>query len=265
MHNASFAATDQNYLYVPLDIAPERLSEAVKGISYAGFRGFNVTMPHKERMAELMDDLDVAAEVSGAVNTVIVSEQGRHLTGLNTDGGGFVEAASEAGISLSGRSILVLGAGGAAAAVCAALVEAGCLEVRIANRTPERAGRLVARILERFPEARIGFHPYEKLESAVEGANVIVNTTYLGMKDADELPLPGRLLGPEVAVCDAVYRRDARTRLVRAALDAGCSVMEGSRMLLYQGVLAQRTWTGVEPDVEAMSRALREAGRPEAR
>lgn len=259
MHNASFVSTGQDYLYVPLDVKPNNLTEAVRGLAATGFAGFNVTMPHKEAVTRLVDELDLTAEVSGAVNTVVIPPDGEPLLGMNTDGGGFIEAASEAGIAFRGKTAVFVGAGGAAAAIATAAIKSGCDEIRLVNRGRGRAERLAERLVERFA-ADVSVLGSDRISEAVHGADVVVNTTYLGMGDADDLPVPQGLIGPGIAVCDVVYRRDSATRLVRVARDAGCSVMEGGSMLLFQGVLAQRAWTGVEPDVAAMRDALR-AGR----
>ena len=111
MHNAAFAASGLDYVYVPMDVRPENLPAAVSGLRALGFRGFNVTMPHKEAILPLLDDLDEAARVSGAVNTVVVEERG--LLGMNTDGSGFVEACEGSGLSFVGARVLLVGAGGA--------------------------------------------------------------------------------------------------------------------------------------------------------
>lgn len=137
MHNASFAATGLDYVYVPLDVRPEVLPTAVNGLRALGFRGFNVTMPHKEAVLPLLDELDEAARASGAVNTVVVEE--RRLRGANTDGSGFVEACGETRVGFEGAKVLVVGAGGAAAAIAVAFGGAGIGELHIANRSVEHA------------------------------------------------------------------------------------------------------------------------------
>ena len=115
MHNAAFAASGVDYVYVAMDVLPEDLPAAVSGLGAIGFRGFNVTMPHKEAILPLLDEVDEAARASGAVNTVVVEE--RELRGANTDGSGFVEACGESGVGFDGAKVLVVGAGGAAAAI----------------------------------------------------------------------------------------------------------------------------------------------------
>lgn len=253
MHNSSFESRGLDLCYVPLDVSPESLREAVRGLAVLGFFGFNVTMPYKEAMVSLMDDLDEPARISGAVNTVVIGADGS-LRGLNTDGSGFVEACRESNVGLKGERVLLVGAGGAAAAIGAALSEEGVWELAVANRTEGRAEELAGKL--RKAGMGVSVYPWGRIEEAVAEAGVIVNATYLGMGDSDPLPVPEKSLDESVAVCDAVYRAGVQTALVRAALGAGCVVVEGARMLLYQGVAAQRIWTGVEPDVEAMSHAI---------
>ncbi len=254
MHNASFAATGLDYLYLPLDVRPEALPAAVAGLGALGFRGFNVTMPHKEKILPLLDSVDDAARLSGAVNTVIV--EGGRMLGTNTDGPGFLAACAEAGVGFAGARVLVVGAGGAAAAISAAVLGAGAGHVGLLNRSAWRAEDLRKRLARIYPEAEVSVYPADEPERAARGAGVVVNATYLGMKDEDPPPLPPVCLTDGMAVCDAVYRRGTETRLVRLAKERGLSTVPGERMLLYQGVQAQRLWTGEEPDVESMSAVL---------
>lgn len=256
MHNAAFAGAggDAPYAYVAMDVRPEHLAGAVRGLVSLGFAGFNVTMPHKETILPLLNEVEEAARLSGAVNTVAI-EDGR-LRGLNTDGPGFLRACEEAGVGLAGEKVLVLGAGGAAAAVAVAALGAGAEALMLANRTPARAAALAGRLRELSSGRDVRVYPLAQARSAAEEAGVIVNTTYLGMKDVDPLPVPVEVLGPERSVCDVVYRPDGDTELVRRARGRGVRVATGARMLLYQGVEAQRVWTGREPDVGAMSDAL---------
>lgn len=254
MHNASFEACGLDYAYVALDVRPDRLPKAVAGLASLGFEGFNVTMPHKEKIIPLLDDVDEIAEISGAVN--MVKLENGFLKGTNTDGAGFVEACSEAGVDFAGQSILVLGAGGAGAAVAGAMLGEGVEELVIANRTLSRAEDLKARLGKIGAGAKIQTRSLENLEDSVWQADIIVNTTYLGMKEEDPLPVPVEGLGPEKTVCDVVYRRGEDTELSRRARESGAGVVTGGRMLLYQGVQAQRMWTGEEPDVGAMSDAI---------
>ncbi len=260
MHNAAFAqdvveANGAEYVYVAMDVRPDHLPTAVRGLAALGFVGFNVTMPHKEAILPLMDELDTPARLAGAVNTVVVGHEGR-LRGLNTDGGGFVEACEAAGVSLSERRVLILGAGGAAAAIAVAALGAGALQLYIANRTAGRAEKLRAKLSEAVPEPAVLICPLDRAGDAAAEAEIIINATYLGMKKEDPLPLPVETLTGEKVVCDAVYLAGGETNLIRHAKGAGACTVSGDRMLLYQGVQAQRVWTGREPDVQAMSDAL---------
>ena len=253
MHNAAFAEDGLDFVYVCLEVDPDDLISAVRGAAALKLRGFNITMPHKRAMVPLVDELDDGARVSGAVNTVVID--GSVLRGYNTDGGGMVMACKESGIELSGRSVLLVGAGGAAAAVAVAYGEAGIGELHIANRSVEHARELRDKLRTAGIE-KVQFHPLGALEDLVPRADVVVNATSLGMSDGDPLPFPVEHLADGASVCDAVYRPGTQTTLVRLARERGARVAAGDRMLLYQGVLAQQLWTGREPNVEAMDRAI---------
>ena len=254
MHNASFEADGLDYVYVCLDVDPGDLPAAVRGMAALKLRGFNVTMPHKQAMVGLVDDLDEGARITGAVNTVVIDE-GTGLHGYNTDGGGMVEACREAGIEVSGRRVLFLGAGGAAASIAVAMSREGAGELRVVNRSTERAEELSTKL---GAAGMKGAEVYgaDALDEAATDADVIVNVTPLGMKDGDPLPIPEEYLREGKAVCDAVYRPGRETPLVRRARERGARVVAGERMLLYQGVLAQKLWTGREPNVRAMSESI---------
>jgi len=253
MHNAAFAADGLDFVYVALNVGADDLPAAVRGAAALGLRGFNVTMPHKRAMVPLVDELDEGAGISGAVNTVVI--EGQKLRGFNTDGPGMVEACREAGIRLEGQGIVLLGAGGAAASIAAAFCDEGIGELHIVNRNPEHATTLADKLREAGKSVEIEVHPTGALDGAVR-APIVVNTTPLGMRDGDPLPLPPEYLDGDTALVDAVYRPGAETALVRQARERGANVVTGQRMLLYQGVLAQRLWTGRQPNVESMDRAL---------
>lgn len=254
MHNAGFTVSGLDYAYVALGVPPEKLPEAVSGLAALGFAGFNVTMPHKERIIPLLDVVDEVATIAGAVNTVEVRDG--TLLGTNTDGSGFIEACAEAGVGLAGKRVLLLGAGGAGAAVAVAVLGEGARGLIIANRTVSRAQGLKEKLEKTGTGAEISVRSLEELEEPVMWADVIVNTTYLGMKEEDHTPVPVEQLDSGKAVCDIVYRRGNDTDLLSRARCIGARVVSGGRMLLYQGVQAQRIWTGEEPNVEAMSDAI---------
>lgn len=253
IHNASFVADGLDYVYVALNVEPEDLPAAVKGAAALGLRGFNITMPYKRAMPPLLDEVDEGARISGAVNTVVIENSRLH--GYNTDGYGMVEACKEAGIELADRGVLLLGAGGAAASVAVALGGEGVGDLRLVNRSIEHAEELSDKLGAAGLKG-VGVYPPDAVGDAARGAEVVVNATPLGMKDGDPLPIPVEYLQEGKAICDAVYRPGTETRLIRQARERGFRVVTGKRMLLYQGVLAQRLWTGREPNVKAMSDSI---------
>jgi shikimate dehydrogenase len=260
IHNAAFAVGNNDtgeaeYAYVAMEVRPERLPAAVAGLAALGFVGFNVTMPYKEAILPLVDELDETARLAGAVNTVVVGEGGS-LRGLNTDGSGFVEAGGEAGVSFAGRRVLILGAGGAAAAIAVAVLGEGVSRLYVANRTARKVVELRAKLSEVAFGAEVFACSIDEVGAVAEEVEVLINATYLGMKEGDPLPFPAGSLSAKKVVCDAVYLAGRETELIWRAREAGAQILPGDRMLLYQGVQAQRVWTGREPNVEVMSDAL---------
>jgi shikimate dehydrogenase len=206
-------------------------------------------MPHKRAMIPLVDELNEEARISGAVNTVVIEDSG--LRGFNTDGGGMVIACQEAGIELPGRSVLLLGAGGTAAAIAVAFGKAGVGELHIANRNVEHAAQLREELHGTGMKGLVVHHL-----DALPDVEIVINATPLGMKEGDPMPVPSGYVREGRAFCDAVYRPGTETPLVRLARERGVPVVAGDRMLLYQGVLAQKLWTGREPNVKAMDSAI---------
>ena len=253
MHNAAFAEDDIDFVYVCLDVDPDSLPAAVEGLKALKFRGFNVTMPHKRAMVALVDELDEGARISRAVNTVVIEASG--MRGYNTDGGGMVMACGEAGIELSGKNVLLLGSGGTAAAIAFAFCEAGIGELHIASRNVDNAANLRDELCKTGTQ-KLSVGSLEALKQEASEADVVVNATPLGMKEEDPLPLPPEYVRKGRAICDVVYRLGKETSLVRLSRERGTPVVAGGRMLLYQGVLAQKLWTGREPNVKAMDQAI---------
>lgn len=237
MMNAAFGELALDWRYVRLPVAPERFVEVVRALPASGYRGANVTIPHKVAAHDLADDLSDAAAAVGAVNTLSFADGRIH--GDNTDAGGFVDALD---MDLQGARVLVLGAGGTGRAAVWALREAGA-EVAVWNRTPERAAELAAEFGVRQA-------------TAPEPARVLVNVTSLGMRGED-LPATVGLEGvePEV-VADAAYGREP-TELCRWAQRRGARVVDGLELLLCQGGRSFERWTGQPAPLDAMRTALR--------
>ena len=246
------AALDSNAFdgtYQAWDVAPDDLGEFVAGLRSPGTLGINVTVPHKEAVIPFLDEADEWASTAGAVNT-IVNRDGR-LTGHNTDGIGFLRALREgANFEPRGRDVLVLGAGGSARGVVYALARAGAAQLFIANRTVERAERLVALAIDTGVAA-------EALElssapSVTSEVALIVNCTSMGMlhgPDEAGTPLSVSTIPSSVLVNDLVYN-PPETPLLQAASRAGASTLGGIQMLVYQGAASFEMWTGQDAPVK---------------
>lgn len=230
--------------YVPLAVRPEDLTAAVKALSVLGFRGCNVTLPHKERALALVDHIDPFAQRIGAVNTIVVAEDGS-LFGSNTDGFGFIEAlkASAPNWRASAAPAVVIGAGGAARSVVATLLDAGTPHVVIVNRTRARAEALAEEI-----GGLIHTVDWHERDAALTDAGLLVNTTSLGMHGQSALELSLQQLPPTAVVTDAVYV-PLTTVLLRDAGARGNQVVDGLGMLLHQARPGFEAWFGVAPEV----------------
>jgi shikimate dehydrogenase len=254
MHNAAFKALEMNYVYLPFAIPPASLPLAVRSMRVLGARGVNITIPHKEKVARFLDRVDSMAEKIGSINT-IVNDNGI-LTGYNTDGTGFLEDLKACGVSPKGRSVLLLGAGGAARAIAFALSSAGAGTIRIAARNAKRGGALAAQI----PGAQC--IPFDQAGHFSQGTDIVVNATPLGMQPGDPSPLAAETIGKRSFVYDIVYNR--RTALAAAAAKADAAYSAGLGMLLFQGAQAFKLWTGRKAPVDIMRKALIKALRSNA-
>lgn len=258
MHNAAFQALELDYLYIACHVRPACLAAAIGGMRALGLRGLNVTIPHKVAVLPLLDAVDPLAQQIGAVNT-IVSDGGR-LTGYNTDASGFLQALVQNGFRPENRNAVIVGAGGAARAIAMALAGRGARLI-VLNRTPQTAMDLVARVKQSFADSQaIGLDlSEENMRAAVGDADLIVNTTSVGMRPETGLSaIPARLIEPRHTVFDIVYS-PVRTSLLRDAELSGARAISGLDMLVWQGAAAFELWTGQKAPVEIMSRALREA------
>ncbi|HEU4383051.1 MAG TPA: shikimate dehydrogenase [Anaeromyxobacteraceae bacterium] len=251
MHNAAFPALGIDAAYLALDVRPEALAEAVRGAHALGFQGLNVTVPHKEKALGLCARVEAAARLVGAVNTLKRFPDG--WEGHNTDAPAFRELLAEAGWAKGARA-LVLGAGGAARAAAWAVLELSGT-VRVAARRPEAALAVchgMARALGK-PGAAAEPAPWADAVHEAERADLVVNATSVGLAGkAGELP-PLRWRAGQLCA-DFVY---GDTAFARAAASAGARLVAGERILLRQGALALRIWTGRAAPEEAMAKALR--------
>ncbi len=257
--NAGFRAARLDWVYLAFEVYPADLGEAVEGIVALGFRGINLTIPHKQAVMQYLDSLSPEAEIIGAVNTVDIRE-GR-LKGYNTDGRGFVRSIrEESGVELSGKSVLVMGVGGAGRAVAIQAALDGAREVSVCDCDESRAQRVAAVIDDKVRAGVARFVPFnpDSIRGALRGCEIFVDATPLGMDGSDTISIEADWLDPTTFVYDLVYD-PPETPLLCAARHRGCRTQNGLGMLLYQGCIAFETWTGIAAPVEEMRDALREA------
>jgi len=255
MHTAALRALRVDGCYGAFEVPRRFLRPMLHALVLAGVEGLNVTVPLKEAVIPLLDRLDPAARAIGAVNTIVIRQ--RRLTGHNTDATGFQHALTEVLGSVHGGRVLLLGAGGAARAVVWALAELKPQAIMVANRTPEKAGRLIRWLRGRATAGcmSVGWRD-SALRAAVQDADLVVNATTVGMRPGDGSPINPAWLRRGTRVYDLIYHRD--TRLVRGARRRGCVAAGGVSMLLYQGAESLRLWLHRQPPVEVMRKALRE-------
>lgn len=236
--------------YIPMDIAQADLRDALHMLPKLGFVGANVTIPHKESVLALADIVTDRAALIGAANTLIFRKDGK-IYADNTDGSGFIANLRQEAPHWNPAAgpAAVFGAGGAARAVVAALIEVGVPEIRIANRTRSRAEALRADF-----GAKLAVMDWTQVPAMLDGAAMVVNTTSLGMSGRHDLILPLDLLDPAALVTDLVYT-PLRTGFLQRAEEAGCTVVDGLGMLLHQAAPGFERWFGIRPEVDADTRA----------
>lgn len=254
MHNAAFRKLGIDYEYVPFEVEPEDLKEALSGLRALHIAGFNVTIPHKEAIVPLLDEVTKLARTIGAVNTV-QNQEGK-LVGYNTDGPGFIESLKEdANFEPEGKSAVVLGAGGASRAVSTMLAEVGIKSLTITDIIEDKA-----RALSEYLGGPCRFVKIESagLQKSIEEADLLVNTTPIGMAPKiNNCPISEKTkFNKKTLVYDLVYN-PSETKLLKAAKAAGCKTCSGLGMLVRQGALAFSIFTGEEAPVDTMWDAAR--------
>lgn len=264
MHNFWLAQYGIDGAYVPLPVRPGAFETAVRGLQAAGFRGTNVTIPHKEAAFRIVDRLDRSARRSGSVNTLVFASDGM-IEGFSTDGEGFVANVQAHAIAVKDGRALLLGAGGAARAIAASLLDRG-VAVVLANRTPARAQEL-ARALREDAAPAVEVVAWDDMATALPRCDMLVNTTSLGMEGGPpgDFPLDLAAADPALVVCDIVYV-PRQTPLLRDAAAHGLRCVDGLGMLIHQARLGFCKWFGTDPvigpEVEALLDAdLRGQGR----
>ena len=255
MHNEAFKAAGINAIYLAFDVLPSSLKQAVFGMRALNILGFNVTIPHKVSIIDLLDGVDQQAKDVGAVNTVV--NRGGRLKGYNTDVTGVSGAFNRNGISVSGRTALILGAGGAARACLAALIAEGCKKFLVLNRTLRRARSLEKEFTRKHGIKCVAMKlTTAAIREACRSSDIVVNATPIGTyPKVDESIVPNECLTRDHIVFDVVYK-PVRTKLIEEASKAGATVIPGLEMLVEQGAAAFKLWTRRDPPTQIMRRAV---------
>ena len=237
--------------YVPLDIAQKDLADALKTMPKVGFVGANVTIPHKETVLSMVDVVTDRAALIGAANTLIFREDGK-IHADNTDGYGFIENLRSGAPDRSPQAwrAVVFGAGGAARAVLAALIDVGVTEIRLSNRTRTRA-----EALRREFGGKVTVYDWVQAGNMLDGAMTIINASSLGMVGKSEFRVPLDALSKKAVVTDLVYT-PLETSLLKYAKSIGCTTVDGLGMLLYQAAPAFERWFGARPEVDEEARRI---------
>ena len=254
MHNAAFKKLGLDYVYVPFDVLPENLENAIKGGSSLNIKGLNVTIPHKIQVMNYLDEIDEIAQLIGAVNTIDF----KTLKGYNTDGIGAIKAIGEV-TSIKNKKVVLAGAGGAARAISFYLAKEKPEEIVILNRDVKKASKLSKDIIESKLTTNVKSDSIEEISKYLADADILINSTPLGMyPHIDDTPIANaKIMHEDLVVNDIVYNPN-ETVLIKEAIKAGATPVYGIKMLLYQGAESFKIWTGQEPPIDVMEKALKE-------
>lgn len=254
MHNTSFEYLGIDCIFLAYDVAREEdLEAAVRGMNVLGFRGCNVTMPYKTKVLEYLDELSPAAELMGAVNTVVF-ENGRAI-GHNTDGAGFMRGVADTGIEIIGKKITLVGAGGAGSAIYTQAALDGVAEINVFNRKDEFFAEISQKIasLAEKTGCKMQLLDLSDTNALIESASdsaLFVNATRVGMGDLENMAvIDASLIPPEVAVADTVYD-PRKTKLLREAEASGHTIVPGLSMLLRQATVGEELWVNADMPVD---------------
>lgn len=255
MIEAAFEHHGLHWRYVNMEVTPDDLGTAVRGARAMGFRGFNCSMPHKVAVIDHLDGLGESARIMGAVNCVV--RRGDQLIGENTDGKGFLKSLQEV-IDPAGKSVVLLGAGGASRAIAVELGLAGVKDLTVVNRSQAR-GEDLANLLRSSVIADARFTQWTGDYAVPAGTDILINGTSIGLYDGDaRVPVAESSLTSGLVVADVIFS-PPRTRFIREAEGRGCRVIDGLGMIVNQGVISIEFWTGSTADPVVMRRAVEEA------
>ena len=258
MQEAAFRACRLQWRYLTIEVYPEDLEDAFKGLRAMNMQGINLTIPHKVAVLQYLDRVAPDAALMGAVNTV--RREGDLLIGENTDGKGFLRSLTDdAQLNPRGKSVVILGAGGAARAISVELALAGAQQVTIVNRTPQRGEELV-KLLREHTQADAEFVEWDSRYELARETDVLVNATSIGLfPNVSEKPdINYDSIHAGMTVCD-VIPNPPQTPFLNEARGRGATILDGLGMLVYQGAIGFTMWTGVDAPVDAMRQALQKA------
>lgn len=254
MIEAAFRHHKLDWRYINCEVPPEKLADAVKGARAMGWRGFNCSIPHKVEVIQHLDGLGESAAIMGAVNCA-VNRDGKFI-GENTDGKGFLKSLTEV-VDPRGKAVVLFGAGGAARAIGVELALAGASTITLVNRDKTR-GETLVKLLNDKTKVRATYAPWDSTFSIPPQADIVVNATSIGLEDGNAaLNVDVASFRKGLVVADVIVN-PPRTRLIRDAEASGCTVIDGLGMLVNQGVISIRYWTGVDADPAVMRRTVEE-------
>ena len=255
VEEAAFAAKKLNYRYLNIKVLPEDLGKAMDSVKIFGMKGINLTMPHKIKVLPYLDELSPAAEIIGAVNTVIQKEG--KLFGENTDGKGFVTALKNSGETLDKKNVTILGAGGAARAIAVECALNGAAHINIINRSIEK-GEKLASLIQMKTDSSAKYLNWKNNMEIPSDTDILINATSIGFSPnvTDKPDIDYTTVTPEMCVCDVIFN-PAETIFLKTAAENGAKTITGLGMLVQQAALNFTLWTGVEAPVDVMEDALK--------
>lgn len=256
IHNAAFRNKGLDYVYLPFEVKPEDLKKATEAIRALNLLGVSVTVPHKETIIPFLDEVSEEALLSGAVNTIL--NRDGSLVGYNTDGEGYMKSLkNDTGFDPKGKTVLILGAGGACKGILTSLAMRSPESIFIANRTLSRASRLVKAFQGKFPDVELKSIDLkiDNLKRCLQKTHLLINATTMGMEGKETVEIPLESLPKNGIVSDIVYK-PLDTPMIKQAESLGIKIHKGLGMLLEQGALAFKIWTGVEAPVGVMKEIL---------
>ena len=259
MHNAVIKALGLDMAYLPFEVKPSNLKEAINGIKSLGIIGVNITIPHKESVIRFLDDISEEARLVGAVNTIVNKD--RKLVGYNTDGSGYMASLKEElGFNPKSKRIIIIGAGGAARGILAALATQKPKSITVANRTLSRAVSLIKTFKGKFRDTRFEAIDLDNnmLKMSFNSVDLLINTTSVGMKQGKTLKIPLETL-PKIAIVSDIIYNPLETLLLKKAKKIGLTTHGGLGMLVHQGARSFKLWTGMDAPMNVMRKAALKA------